>query len=93
MKLFNTGSAMIAIDPPFVRKAAEESFQKGLYCAESVAVALARAQGVESDAVARIASAKRLGERCLKYTGRAAEIAATILAEAQDRDQASAIRA
>jgi C_GCAxxG_C_C family probable redox protein len=170
MKLFNTGSAMIAIDPSAVREAAEQSFQKGLYCAESVAVALARAQGVESDAVARLATAfcsgmsrtrgmcgavtgavmgvslalgrtaagesvqapyeatqrlvrefeqefgarechvllgcdlgtiegqaefraKRLGERCLKYTGRAAEIAATILGEAQDRDQASAIRA
>jgi C_GCAxxG_C_C family probable redox protein len=170
MKLFNTGSAMIAIDPSAVREAAEQSFSQGLYCAESVAITLARAQGVDSEAIARIATAfcsgmsrtcgpcgaltgavmgvslglgrtaaaesvqapyeatqrlvrefeqefgarechvllgcdlgtvegqaefraKRLGERCLKYTGRAAEIAATILAEAQDRGQASAIRA
>jgi C_GCAxxG_C_C family probable redox protein len=40
-----------------VRKSAEESFASGLYCAESVVLALARAQGVESDLLPRVATA------------------------------------
>lgn len=39
-----------------VRKAAEDSFASGLYCAESVVLALANAQGVESDLLPRIAT-------------------------------------
>jgi len=141
-----------------VRQWAEESFRGGFYCAESVVLALARAQGVESDLLPKAATAfcsgmartcgtcgaltgglmglslavgrhhtgqpaqpvyeaaqrligqfeaefgardcdallgcdigtpegqalfreQRLGERCLRYTGRAAELAVTILAE------------
>lgn len=137
---------------------AEESFRNGLYCAESVVLALARAQGIESDLLPKAATAfcsgmartrgtcgaltgaimgvsfglgrhhagqpvqpaydaaqrlirqfeaefgardcdallgcdigtpegqaafraQRLGERCLDYTGRAAELALAILAE------------
>lgn len=143
-----------------IRKSAEESFAAGLYCAESVLLALAKAQGIESDLLPRVATAfcsgmartcgtcgaltgammgvslalgrsaaneqvqpsytatqrlvrefeqafgardchvllgcdlatpegqatfreKRLGERCASYTGKAAEIAARILAENQ----------
>lgn len=40
-----------------VRKAAEASFASGLYCAESVALALAKAQGVESDLLPKVATA------------------------------------
>jgi len=40
-----------------VRKSAEESFASGLYCAESVVLALAKAQGIESDLLPRIATA------------------------------------
>jgi C_GCAxxG_C_C family probable redox protein len=40
-----------------VRKCAEESFSSGLYCAESVALALAKAQGIESDLLPKIATA------------------------------------
>ncbi len=40
-----------------VRKSAEESFASGLYCAESVLLALARAQGIESDLVPKVATA------------------------------------
>ncbi|MBI5890899.1 MAG: C_GCAxxG_C_C family protein [Nitrosomonadales bacterium] len=40
-----------------VRKSAEESFASGLYCAESVVLALAKAQGVESDLLTRAATA------------------------------------
>jgi C_GCAxxG_C_C family probable redox protein len=156
---------MKAIDPSAIREAAERSFSAGLYCAESVALALARAQGVDSENVARIATGfcsgiartrgtcgalsgavmgvglalgraepgepvqacyaatqrlvhqfeqefgakdchrllgcdlgtpagqaefreKGLGARCLKYTGRAAEMAATILVEAAGRGTA-----
>lgn len=141
-----------------IRRSAEESFATGLYCAESVLLALAKAQGIESDLLPRVATAfcsgmartcgtcgaltgammgvslalgrtsanepvqpsynatqrlvrefekafgardchvllgcdlatpegqatfreKRLGERCASYTGKAAEIAARILAE------------
>ena len=142
-----------------VRKTAEDSFASGLYCAESVLLALARAQGVEEEFLAKMASGfcggmartcgtcgavtgaimglglafgrsrpgesvqpayvatqrligefvrefgardchvllgcdlgtpegqatfreKKLAEHCIQYTGRAAEIAANILAEA-----------
>jgi C_GCAxxG_C_C family probable redox protein len=40
-----------------VRKDAEEFFASGLYCAESVVLAIARAQGVESDLLPKIATA------------------------------------
>ena len=40
-----------------VRKSAEESFASGLYCAESVVLALARAQGIESDLLPKVATA------------------------------------
>ncbi len=40
-----------------VRKAAEESFSSGLYCAESVLAALAKAQGVDSELLPRVATA------------------------------------
>lgn len=40
-----------------VRKSAEEAFASGLYCAESVVVSLAKAQGVESDLLPRLATA------------------------------------
>ena len=143
------------------RQWAEESFRNGLYCAESVVLALARAQGVDSDLLPRAATAfcsgmartcgpcgaltgalmgvslafgrnhaaqsvqpaydaaqrlithfeaefgardcqallgcdigtpggqavfrdQRLGERCLRYTGRATELAVTILAETHE---------
>lgn len=39
-----------------VRKAAEESFAAGLYCAESVVLALAKAQGIESDLLPKVAT-------------------------------------
>ena len=39
-----------------VRQSAEKSFAAGLYCAESVVLALARAQGIESDLLPRIAT-------------------------------------
>lgn len=142
-----------------VRKSAEDSFASGLYCAESVLLALAKSQGFENEFLPKMASGfcggmartcgtcgavtgaimgmgltlgrsqagesvqpayaatqrliaefeqqfgsrdchvllgcdlgtpegqatfreKKLGERCAKYTGKAAEIAANILAEA-----------
>ena len=40
-----------------VRKSAEESFAGGLYCAESVLLSLARAQGIESDLLPKVATA------------------------------------
>ena len=141
-----------------VRKSAEDSFASGLYCAESVLLALAKAQDIENEFLTKIASGfcggmartcgtcgavtgaimglglalgrsqagesvqpsyvatqrligeferefgsrdchvllgcdlgtpegqatfreQKLGERCAKYTGKAAEIAANILAE------------
>ena len=42
---------------PQVRQWAEQSFGEGLYCAESVLLALARAQGIESELLPRIATA------------------------------------
>lgn len=150
-----------------VRRSAEELFSSGLYCAESVLAALARAQGVESELLPKIATAfcsgmartcgtcgaltggimgvslalgrsrpaesvqpaylatqrlihdfekefgardcnvllgcdlgspagqamfreRNLGERCRRYTGTAAELAARVIAEADARPQSQA---
>ncbi|MGE5098153.1 MAG: C-GCAxxG-C-C family protein [Betaproteobacteria bacterium] len=43
-------------DVPQVRRDAEESFGAGLYCAESVLLAVARAQGIESEWLPKIAT-------------------------------------
>ncbi len=40
-----------------IRKAAEDSFASGLYCAESVLLAIAREEGVESELIPKIATA------------------------------------
>ena len=40
-----------------IRRSAQESFAAGLYCAESVVLSLARAQGIESDLLPRVATA------------------------------------
>jgi C_GCAxxG_C_C family probable redox protein len=40
-----------------VRKNAEEFFASGLYCAESVVLAIAKAQGVESELLPKVATA------------------------------------
>jgi len=40
-----------------VRKSAEESFASGLYCAESVVLAIAKSQGVESELLPKVATA------------------------------------
>ena len=37
------------------RKSAEEFFASGLFCAESVVLALAKAQGIESDLLPKVA--------------------------------------
>jgi C_GCAxxG_C_C family probable redox protein len=45
---------------PFVAEVgrmAEEAYDSGLYCAEAVVTALARAQGIESDLIPKIATA------------------------------------
>ena len=57
-----------------VRKAAEEAFDSGLYCAESVVVSLAKAQGMEMDMLPRMATAfcsgmARTGGTCGALTG------------------------
>lgn len=39
-----------------IRKSAEEAFASGMFCAESVLLALAKAQGIESDAFPRVAT-------------------------------------
>src|SRR5512144_2594809 len=39
-----------------VRRSAEESFASGLYCAESVVLALATAQGIESELLPKMAT-------------------------------------
>src|SRR5512133_1866806 len=44
-----------------IRKSAEEAFASGLYCAESVVLSLARAQGIESDLLTRMATGFRGG--------------------------------
>jgi C_GCAxxG_C_C family probable redox protein len=43
--------------PAAIRKKAEGLFASGLYCAESVVVALAKAQGIESELLPRAATA------------------------------------
>jgi C_GCAxxG_C_C family probable redox protein len=48
---------MEASSIPDVRKAAEESFASGLFCAESVILSVAKAQGIESELFPRIATA------------------------------------
>ena len=40
-----------------IRQQAEESFSSGMYCAESVVSALAKAQGIDSELVPRMATA------------------------------------
>ena len=40
-----------------VRRSAEDAFASGLYCAESVVLALAKAQGVESELLPKVATA------------------------------------
>ena len=40
-----------------VRRSAEDSFASGLYCAESVVLALAKAQGIESELLPKVATA------------------------------------
>ena len=40
-----------------VRRSAEDAFASGLYCAESVVLALAKAQGIESDLLPKAATA------------------------------------
>ncbi len=57
-----------------VRKSAEESFSSGLYCAESVLLALAKAQGVNSELLPKVATAfcsgmARTGGTCGALTG------------------------
>lgn len=42
---------------PEVRRSAEDSFSSGLYCAESVVLAIADAEGVELDLLPKIAAA------------------------------------
>lgn len=42
---------------PEVRKSAEESFASGLFCAESVVLAIAKAEGVESELLPKVATA------------------------------------
>lgn len=48
------------------RRAAEDSFASGLFCAESVVLALADAQGIESDLLPKIATAfcSGMGRTC-----------------------------
>ena len=48
---------MQSISVSEVRQSAEQAFAGGLYCAESVVAALAKAQGIESDLVTRAATA------------------------------------
>lgn len=50
------GEGMRIDDAPNVRSAAEASFNEGLYCAESVLLAVARAQGIDSELLPRIAT-------------------------------------
>jgi C_GCAxxG_C_C family probable redox protein len=42
---------------PAIKKSAEESFTSGLFCAESVVAAIARAQGVDSELLQKAATA------------------------------------
>lgn len=57
------------MDSPFVlnvRNSAEESFTSGLYCAESVVLAIADAMGIESGLIPKIATAfcSGMGRMC-----------------------------
>lgn len=57
-----------------VRQSAEASFDAGLYCAESVVIALAKAQGIESELLPRLATGfcsgmARTGGTCGALTG------------------------
>lgn len=57
-----------------VRRSAEDSFASGLYCAESVVLALADAQGIESELLPKIATAfcsgmGRMNGTCGALTG------------------------
>lgn len=45
------------MEPDEVRRIAEESFSSGLYCAESVVLSLAKAQGLESGLLPKAATA------------------------------------
>lgn len=49
-----------------VRRSAEDSFASGLYCAESVVLALADAQGIESELLPKVATAfcSGMGKMC-----------------------------
>jgi C_GCAxxG_C_C family probable redox protein len=56
------------------QRSAEDAFNSGLYCAESVALAVAQAQGVQSDLLPRLATAfcsgmARTGGPCGALTG------------------------
>lgn len=42
---------------PEVRRSAEAAFSSGLFCAESVVLAIAQAQGVQSDVLPKVATA------------------------------------
>jgi len=48
---------MKATSIPDVRKSAEETFASGLFCAESVILAIAEAEGIESELLPRVATA------------------------------------
>lgn len=48
---------MEATTIPEVRKSAEESFSSGFLCAESVVLAIAKVQGVDSDVLPKVATA------------------------------------
>lgn len=48
---------MAAHDPAGVRQTAEELFRSGLFCAESVVLAIAKAEGVDSALLPRAATA------------------------------------
>lgn len=57
------------MEPDFVtnvRRTAEDEFAAGLYCAESVVLALADAQGIESELLPRVATAfcSGMGRMC-----------------------------
>lgn len=57
-----------------VRRAAEDSFASGLYCAESVLLAIADEMGVESELLPKVATAfcsgmARMGGTCGALTG------------------------
>jgi len=48
---------MESSDIPQVRKSAEEAFASGMFCAESVVLAVAKAQGVDSKLLPKVATA------------------------------------